>query len=140
MEGNPPLSKCNWLHFSYLDLHHFLQFPISFLVACLLVSCLLLDTSTPCTLLLVPLHPTLNPTHKPHLHQVFIVSLFTLISMLTPSVHSAPVHSATFLCYGQPSTPHTPPGQLTLSPFIHTLLYLNPSAPVHIPTPPPNLT
>ena len=117
-----------FVHFYYLDLH-FLQFPISLLV----LACCLIPA--------VPNHPpSPHPTLKPPLDLVFIVSFFTLISMLTPlsaPVHSAPVHSATFLCYGQPSTPQTPPSQLTPFLFMHTLLHLHPSALVHIPNPTP---
>ena len=83
------------VHFNYLDLH-FLQFPIS-----LLVSCLLLDTCNPCTPPGAPHPPCLphpHPTPRRHLDIVIIVSFVTLISMLTPLSAQCTVH----LCTVQP--------------------------------------
>ena len=89
-------------------------------------------------------HPHQHIKFKPHLDLVFIVSFFTLISMLTPL--SAPVHSATFICCGQPNIPQTPPpGQLLpslqlvsllVSKYQHPLKSPPPSAPPATPTHP----
>ena len=76
-----PLSVMQFVHFYYLDLH-FLQFPISLLVVACLLACILLVAWYQ-----RPLNPPWCPPPTPpqtSLDLVFIVSFFTLISMLTP--------------------------------------------------------
>ena len=123
-------------------------FTISNFLTCCLIPALPNPPGTPPgTPPIPPLPPKPPPCPPTHPQTSPRSSLYCLIFYsdqyahpLSAPVHSAPVHSATFLCYGQPSTPQTSPSHLTPSLFMHTLLHLNPSSPVHIPTPPPNLT